>query len=75
MAIQKLASTSSFQIEIENGTDSNGNPVYRKKTFSNVKTDADLQNIFDVASAIKDVIDAGTRNVLLAESSKLVSAE
>lgn len=74
MAISKLASTSSLQIEIENGTDANGNPVYKKKTFSNVRTDADLQNVFDVAAAIKDVIDAGTRNVFLSESSKLVTA-
>ena len=74
MAISKLASTSSLQIEIENGTDANGNPVYKKKTFSNVRTDADLQNVFDVAAARKDVIDAGTRNVLLSESSKLVTA-
>ena len=75
MAIQKLASTSSMQIEVESGKDSSGNTTYKKKTFSNVKTDADLQNVFDVASAIKDVLDADTRNVLLAENSKLISAQ
>ena len=75
MAVTKLASTTSLQIEVESGQDSSGNATYRKKTFSNVKTDADLQNVFDVASAIKAVIDANTRNVLLSESSKLVNAE
>ena len=75
MAVTKLASTTSLQIEVESGQDSSGNSTYRKKTFSNVKTDADLQNVFDVASAIKAVIDANTRNVLLSESSKLVNAE
>ena len=75
MAVTKLASTTSLQIEVESGQDSSGNSTYRKKTFSNVKTDADLQNVFDVATAIKGVIDANTRNVLLSESSKLVNAE
>ena len=73
MAVTKLASTTSLQIEVESGQDSSGNSTYRKKTFSNVKADAALENVFDVATAIKGVIDANTRNVLLSETSKLVN--
>lgn len=73
MAINKLTSTSSLQIEVENGQDSKGNTLYTKKTFSNVKTDANVQNVYDVAEAIKAVLDVNTRNILLCESSKLIS--
>lgn len=72
MAVRKIAATTSLQIEVASGQDSSGNTVYRKKSFSNVKTDAALENIVAVANAIKDVIDAETRNILVAESSKLV---
>lgn len=72
MAVRKIAATTSLQIEVASGQDSSGNTVYRKKSFSNVKTDANLENVVAVANAIKDVIDAETRNILVAESSKLV---
>ena len=72
MAFKKIAATTSMQIEIANGTDSSGNTTYRKKTFSNVKSDASLENINSVAEAIIAVIDADTRNVLLSETSKVV---
>lgn len=73
MAISKMAAAASFQIEIESGTDSSGNTVYKKRTFNNVKTNADLENIYAVADAIKGVLDVNTRNIILSESSKLVS--
>jgi len=72
MAVRKIAATTSLQIEVVSGEDSSGNAIYRKKSFSNVKTDAVLEDVVAVANAIKDVIDAETRNVLIAESSKLV---
>lgn len=72
MAVRKIAATTSMQIEVASGLDSSGNPVYRKKSFSNVKTDADLENVLAVANSIIGVLDADTRNVLIAESSKLV---
>ena len=72
MAVRKIAATTSMQIEVASGLDSSGNPVYRKKSFSNVKTDADLENVLAVANSIIGVLDAYTRNVLIAASSKLV---
>ena len=47
---------------------------YNKKTFSNEKTDAATQNIFDVAEAIKGVLEASTRDYFVNESSSLVNA-
>lgn len=72
MAFRKIAATTSMQIEVASGKDSSGNTTYRKKTFSNVRSDADLADVSAVADAIKGVMDAETRNVLLSETSKIV---
>ncbi len=74
MAVNKVIDSTSFCIEVENGTDKTGNKVYSKKTFSGIKTTAVPQNVFDVAEAIKAVLSSGTRDYYLNEASKLVSA-
>ncbi|AQS09587.1 hypothetical protein CLOBY_17160 [Clostridium saccharobutylicum] len=40
MAVTKSIQTTSLSIEVQSGTDKAGLPIYTKKTFSNVKTDA-----------------------------------
>ena len=72
MAFKKISATTALQIEVASGQDSSGNTTYRKKTFSNVKSDAALEDVSAVADAIKGVIDAETRNILLSETSKIV---
>ena len=72
MAFKKIAATTSLQIEVASGQDSSGNTTYKKRTFSNVRTDADLADVSAVADAIKGVIDAETRDVLISETSKIV---
>jgi hypothetical protein len=74
MAVTKTINASSLQIEIESGKDSSGNTTYKKKTFSNVRTDAAAQNVYDVATAIKDVLSVGTKDFYVTDSSTLVSA-
>ena len=61
-------------MEVQSGTDKAGDAIYTKKTFSNVKTDAAAQNVFDVAEAIKGVLEASTRDYFVNESSSLVNA-
>ena len=41
MAVNRINESSSFSIEVRKGTDTLGNPTYSKKSFSNVKEDAD----------------------------------
>ena len=65
MAVNKVPESASFSIEIRKGTDANGNPTYSKKSFSNVKEDAD---------AIKKVLLGETRNCYLTVSDQLVQA-
>ena len=74
MAVNKVLNTTSFCIEVENGTDKLGAKTYSKKNFSGIKTTAVPQNVFDVAEAIKAVLSAGTRDYYINEASKLVNA-
>ena len=74
MTVNKVLSTTSFYIEVENGVDKTGAKVYKKKTFSGVSPNVDPENIFQVAEAIKDVLSASARDSYLNESSKLVNA-
>ena len=74
MAVTKSLQTTSLSIEVQSGTDKSGDAVYTKKTFSNVKTDAAAQNVFDFANAIKGVLEAPTRDYFINESSSLVNA-
>ena len=74
MAITKVASSKSLSIEIQSGTDTSGQPTYSKKSFSNVRNDVDAQNAFDVAEAIKTVLDNPTRSYFLNSASTLVNA-
>lgn len=74
MAVTKYIETASLSIEVQKGVDKAGDPIYTKKTFANVKTDADTQNVYDVAEAIKAVLEADTRDTFINESSSLANA-
>ncbi|MVX67252.1 DUF1659 domain-containing protein [Clostridium chromiireducens] len=74
MAITKVASSKSLSIEIQSGTDTSGQPTYSKKSFANVRNDVDTQNAYDVAEAIKAVLDQPTRSYFLNSASTLVNA-
>ena len=74
MAVNKIPESASFSIEVRKGTDSSGNPTYSKKSFANVKEDADPEKILSVADAIKAVIKNETRNTYLTVSNQLAQA-
>lgn len=74
MAITKVASSKSLSIEIQSRTDTSGQPTYAKKSFANVRNDVDAQNAYDVAEAIKAVLEQPTRSYFLNSASTLVNA-
>lgn len=74
MAVSKVLDSASFYMEVQNGTDKTGAAVYKKKTFSGIRKDAEPQKVFNVAEAIKTVLSSSTRDYYLDESSKLVNA-
>ncbi|WP_017210270.1 DUF1659 domain-containing protein [Clostridium beijerinckii] len=74
MAVTKTIDSVSLSIEVEKGLDKTGDPIYTKKTFSGIKTDATPENIYAVADAIKAVMEANTRDYFINESSNLANA-
>ena len=74
MSVNKIPKSASFAIEVRKGTDALGNPTYSKKSFSNVREDADPEKVLAVADAIKGVIKNETRNTYLTVSDQLVQA-
>lgn len=74
MAITKVINETSLIIEVQKGTDVAGDPIYTNRTFSNLRNDVDPQKAYDVAEAIKAILEASTRNTMLSVSSNLVNA-
>ena len=74
MAVSKVVTATTLSIEVQKGVDKAGDPLYTKKSFANVRNDVSEQNAYDVAEAIKAVLEASTRNASLTVSSNLVKA-
>lgn len=74
MAVNKVVTETSLSIEVQKGIDKSGDPIYSKKTFSNLRNDVDSQNAYDVADAIKGILEASSRNVSLNVASDLIKA-
>ena len=52
MAITVVPVSARLQLRLNTGLDENFNPVYRTRSFSNVKTDADNTALFELAQEI-----------------------
>ncbi|MBE6087161.1 MAG: DUF1659 domain-containing protein [Clostridium beijerinckii] len=74
MAVTKTIDSVSLSIEVQKALDKAGDPIYTKKTFSGIKTDATPENVYVVADAIKGVMEANTRDYFINESSSLANA-
>lgn len=71
MAISKSLQTTTLSIEVQNGIDKYGSPVYKKKNFSGVNSDATPDALSTVADAISLVLANQTRYTLVNEISVL----
>ena len=74
MAVNSVVTGTAMTIEVQKATDKAGDPIYSKKTFSNLRNNVELQNAYDVATAIKGVLEANSRDVALIVTSALVKA-
>ncbi len=52
MAVNAIPLTARLQLRLNTGLDANFNPIYRTRTFSNIKTSADNENLFALAEEI-----------------------
>lgn len=73
MAIIQVPESTTISIEVQTSTDKAGDPIYTKKTFSNLRNDVEPQDAYDVAEAIKAVLEASTRETFLNKSGKLIN--
>lgn len=74
MAINTIIDSTSLTIEIQNGVDKAGDAIYTKKNFANIRNDASPESLYEVAEAIKNVMEAGTRDTFVNVTSNLVNA-
>jgi hypothetical protein len=52
MAVNVIPVTARLQLRLNTGLDENFNPVYRTRSFSNVKPGADNEDLFELAQEI-----------------------
>ncbi|NMA14311.1 MAG: DUF1659 domain-containing protein [Clostridia bacterium] len=52
MPVTTTALARKVRLQFQTGMDGDGEPVYKNKTFSRLKTDAADQDIYDVAQSI-----------------------
>lgn len=71
MAAKKVIRSTTLQMKLAGGKDSRGNTTYKKKSFTNIRIDAETQAIYDVAQAIKECLGVATRDLFIADNYKL----
>lgn len=72
MAVSKVSIGSVLKLELQTGVDQKGNPVYRNKSFSNVKPTASDENLFDVAESLAALQDYPLNNILRVDNAHIV---
>ncbi|MBN1037053.1 MULTISPECIES: DUF1659 domain-containing protein [Clostridium] len=71
--IDELVVGCSLTVEVQNGTDKLGDPIYKKKTFSNVNPTVKSEDLFEVATALENVLSADCRNFFKNNTLKLMN--
>ncbi|BAF58602.1 hypothetical protein PTH_0421 [Pelotomaculum thermopropionicum SI] len=72
--VNKIPAGSVLRLELRVGVDQSGNPVYRNRSFSNVKPGASDQDLFDVAGALAALLEYPLNSVSRIDSAHLVQA-
>ena len=70
MANKALESTV-LSIEVQSGSDKDGNPTYTKKKIGNLVENADLNKVQAVAALVEELLSANTRNFYVTELSQI----
>ncbi len=52
MVVNNIPVGAALRLQFQTGVDGNGDPVFRNKNLSNIKTDALDQDVFEVAQAL-----------------------
>ena len=70
MANKALESTV-LSIEVQSGSDKDGNPTFTKKKIGNLLANAEIEKVQAVATLIEDLLSANTRNFYVTELSQI----
>jgi len=74
MAVEKVPSGTTLKMQFQTRLDGDGDPVYRTKSLSSVKTTAADQDIYDVAQALVALQEYTLVTVLRVDSALLEEA-
>ncbi|MDD3841003.1 MAG: DUF1659 domain-containing protein [Clostridia bacterium] len=73
MALESRAYPSTLQLVYDMGTDEDGKKISRRRSYTNVKSEAADQDLFDVALAIAGLQTNVVNQVLVNEKTELVN--
>lgn len=71
MAVLAIKNLSSIKLKLNYGVDKNGKAITKNKSFSNVKSDATDENIFDVANALAELQDHSLIDIIKVDNTSL----
>lgn len=73
MALESRAYPSTLQLVYDMGTDEDGKKISRRRSYTNVKSEAADQDLYDVALAIAGLQTNVVNQVLVNEKTELVN--
>jgi hypothetical protein len=72
MAVERISSGSRLQLRFQTGIDEEGKPVFKLKSFSNVKPTAADEDLFSVGLALSQLQENFLEDVFRHDSATLV---
>ena len=69
--VNKALESTVLSIEVQSGSDKDGNPTYTKKKIGNLVANTDLNKVQAVATLVADLLSANTRNFYVTELSQI----
>ena len=74
MPVQKISGHSRVQLRLQIGTDDNGNPIYRTRTYSNIKEDRSDEDVFEIANTLGGLQEHPINNIIRVDQAELVES-
>lgn len=75
MAVETIAMDLTLRLVLNNGLDKNGKTVFKNKQFKRVKTNANLEQVHNVARALASLQESSLHAVQLVSISDLSSLQ
>ena len=75
MTINKQIIKRSLILSVEDGQNGDGSTKYKARTYSGIKGDATVDNIFKVGTALSGLYGAVVNSIMLSEKAELAEEE